>query len=1019
MAQKPQIVDITKSYLPGDPNAFVQNLINTDREDGEERTLPIVAFEGYNFLPTAYGYRSYFGLNNSVDIAALTSRPQFVLLYQLPNYQSRLIALCEDGIWTNNPMIENSTWTQEVTFYLDGTEPDPSDPVYDVLVFEEWTWCVLENVLYMYQQGRASAWKTAIVTDELAIQTHTPSFLNMSGQMGIFKAGTRLGFWDSANSVSWCSNFDLTDFTPSLENMSGNTIFSDVVGRIVTIKQQDTGFIIYCTKSIVGVTFDATGNLLWDSKRILSDTGISYSRAVAYGQSDGEHIAYTSSGIYTIGKYSVLDRKHAIQPIATDLYDFLKETRDPVYVDMINSRFVFFSIMNSEYVYGKTIFTPVPAEDLRFQFTIGGENWNGETLPAVELNCVQAANAFKQLVTFGFVSSYDTSALWTVLATITQPDTDGPLGPGATYDPLWHTKTPETPRFTTQDIVNSYISGTTLPDELDPTPIESPKDGGDIHLGNIPQGAVTITGAAPQAVTKWTYLQYADWAAFKQHQTAAFAAIAAATKATTTAGVTIVGYTYSGYSTQPTLPATSYVDTVVGTYRTGAGNTELQLDAPLRKLVIRKYWQQGLTITRRVTTSYVNRSGTPVSGYVRAGTTTLNAINDPPIGSFSFTGSAGGLTETEVRNAIAAQLLAAAPAGFTKSGTPYTKSAIVWGASELAQITYDPGGVLFYYTNNFLPPSVATVTPWYRDSVDTITYIIGTPTTQDMGYDDFSLTQIAYGKSTVQVTSDPPTIVVHSPIPIFPTGESAINFFPPAWEGEETLTLIGASAYSPWHPVDGTFGIEAIEEPLTGAAGYPEGETCAIDSDPMILTDYGTTYSGVPYLLQLGSGNPLYPMFEGAYVLDLQYKKWGKMKNVFRVLMSLEAVNIANYEVLLQNNKGMDGALMSYDGLVKPFDDLPSDSVIRYGKLGYYRLGMTDALEVKVQMRDDKTGSLLLSVSMDGRELDLTRSYTLAFTDSVLVEGFPDIVGRWFVVSISGNYDLTGLEFRGKLSGRR
>ena len=119
MPQKPQIVDITKSYLPGDPNAFVQNLVNTDREDGEEKTLPLVPYEGYNFLPTSYGYKSFFGTNSQFGISALSSRVQHVLLYQIPTYKSRLIALCEDGIWVCTADGQHTSWVQVVTHTFD------------------------------------------------------------------------------------------------------------------------------------------------------------------------------------------------------------------------------------------------------------------------------------------------------------------------------------------------------------------------------------------------------------------------------------------------------------------------------------------------------------------------------------------------------------------------------------------------------------------------------------------------------------------------------------------------------------------------------------------------------------------------------------------------------------------------------------------------------------------------------------------------------------------------------------
>ena len=48
MAQKAQVIDVTKSYIPGDPNAFPENLVNTSQEDGEEKAPPVIPFEGNN-----------------------------------------------------------------------------------------------------------------------------------------------------------------------------------------------------------------------------------------------------------------------------------------------------------------------------------------------------------------------------------------------------------------------------------------------------------------------------------------------------------------------------------------------------------------------------------------------------------------------------------------------------------------------------------------------------------------------------------------------------------------------------------------------------------------------------------------------------------------------------------------------------------------------------------------------------------------------------------------------------------
>ena len=219
---KTQIIDVTRSAVITDPEAFYENLMSTGQEDSPERTIPIVAYEGYNFLPTLYGYRSYFDTTATLDIAALGSRCDLVVLYQFANYSNVLVALCEDGIWTNSGGTASEVWTHKVTLSI----PAPGS-------YLAWTYCVIENVLYMYRQGNASVYKlTPTAFGPVTIVSFVPNFLNMTGQMGIFRANGRLGFWDSANSISWSSLFDFTDFTPVIipESSIKNIVFEARAG---------------------------------------------------------------------------------------------------------------------------------------------------------------------------------------------------------------------------------------------------------------------------------------------------------------------------------------------------------------------------------------------------------------------------------------------------------------------------------------------------------------------------------------------------------------------------------------------------------------------------------------------------------------------------------------------------------------------------------------------------------------------------------------------------------------------
>jgi len=167
---KEQIIDVTRSFLVTDPEAFYENLMVPQREDAPEKMLPVVAFEGYNFLPTLYGYRSYFDATSKLNIGSLASKCDRILLYQFANYQNILVALCEDGIWTNSGGTGAEAWNHRVTLSAPG-----------VGSYLEWTFCVIENTLYMYRQGGSVVYTVKPTSYALGnpVENFAPSFLNM------------------------------------------------------------------------------------------------------------------------------------------------------------------------------------------------------------------------------------------------------------------------------------------------------------------------------------------------------------------------------------------------------------------------------------------------------------------------------------------------------------------------------------------------------------------------------------------------------------------------------------------------------------------------------------------------------------------------------------------------------------------------------------------------------------------------------------------------------------------------
>ncbi len=351
MTQQVKVIDLTKSYIPGDPNAYPDTLHFTAREDQPDPSGPVLMYEGYNFLPTSYGYRSYFGSDSVQNVAALTKPCDEIITFQSKTYENAQIAFCSDGLY--QAKAGETVWTKILSLPDDYTTSG---------TYRQYTWCIIENNLYIYRQGYA---KVVKISDSLVLTEHVPSFLNMSGQMGIFRGNGRLCFWDSENSVAWSSALDLFDLTPSIENMVGNSIFLGVLGRIVNIIPHGEGFVIYATRSIVGITYSTTGTQVWNASTITSAGGITHPKAACLGKGNEEHFAYTTVGIVTIGHFNALSRNYAMEFILPELFDYLKESRDPVYLQCHAARYLYFSVINPNYIYGITSFTDVAVADLR------------------------------------------------------------------------------------------------------------------------------------------------------------------------------------------------------------------------------------------------------------------------------------------------------------------------------------------------------------------------------------------------------------------------------------------------------------------------------------------------------------------------------------------------------------------------------------------------------------------------------------------------------------------------------
>jgi hypothetical protein len=353
MAQNQTVkyIDITRSYLPMNPNSFPDGLQIADMR--EEDRVPVMAYEARNVMPTSYGYKSFFGLDTAMPFDPLPLRLDAVFVFQTLTRKNILIALGASGLYYKaGAEVDNSEWTHAVQL-LDETDTGKYYP---------WSYCVLASELYCYRANGEHVYKIstdADEPDEVKIESLTPTFLNMEAQMGVFRAGNRLGMWDSDSSVAWSSLDNLLDFEPDLKTLAGSSKFSDVTGSITTILNHGNGFLIYSTQSVVYVQSDPDGLFLWKPSPILEGSGVAYPNQVAVGVPDTVHFVYSTTGLYTI-------QNAAPEVIVPEVYDFFKTFKGPKYLKLMGGRYLFVHVMAEDFINAFPQYSTVAIPGLSF-----------------------------------------------------------------------------------------------------------------------------------------------------------------------------------------------------------------------------------------------------------------------------------------------------------------------------------------------------------------------------------------------------------------------------------------------------------------------------------------------------------------------------------------------------------------------------------------------------------------------------------------------------------------------------
>jgi hypothetical protein len=1038
MAQRTKRIALDRSYLPIDPNTLPETMHDTGGEDSPEARIPVIPFEGWNFMPTGYGWRSYFGIDSSlnIDALALPARCRELFTFQRTNLTHFLVALCDTGIWTKDGE-SSGAWTQAVTL---------TDPNNGTLL--QWNYVILENTLFVYRQGEASAYKCA--SPGFAFVAHTPNTLNMAGQLGIFKAGNRLGFWDSADAIGVSALADFTDFAPSISTLANIFTIKDKIGKIVNILQHGEGWIVYATKSIISVQRDPSNSFLWKARPISNIAGIAYRHQACYGSPDTEHFAWTSIGLMRI-------RNFEAEIIAPELYDFLKESQDPLYLRMLEGRYLAVQLANANYVDGIVSFyvSTIPAETfmlsegLSFYDEIASVSLESVSfLQSIEQNISGIANAKDPAECIPNIhgkcidKDYPVYRDWfkhesyvNPLASITD------LSNYTNIDTAINDAVKDILNFRLLNILTNlapndprpFTVNTTVKDgvtevlEEDLFPVGTPAYFEDISNNNFFSKFIAITAAFERLATAWlasidNLLTYSHGRKFSI--------------STVTEGLV------------PFLISDALVFPLSST----------DMDVPFADIVEAKPLAQ-------------NPSKTLLHIEVKHGFAyELGVMNDRiPWGiarhsqvsvrdaSYSATKKINSFILRTIDNSGVGRPFT----GFTYPDTPFTTTAefrAVLEAIKVSLASYSGLAVAFGsgypplgrpYANFSGGVSVDSPLADTRQSVDMV------PAT---GYDGFNLI-ILQIIATSLTTEDTFSFVASTANPAnVCSGDIALMGFsyPDSYIRYDISDNIYASPNIPPESVitgdpSGAFALdlaldielESVCDIVPAEDDFPRFNKAAFNSFPFNNTIINTypvihtlatiswsfvyhnvepeffTFPAITFLMQVGTPAPYDVLWKGAYVYDTQLKRWGKLKADYRQLLDFSPLNSTSLGIIPYTNFGISGALLDDLGEIHVFDANPADSYIKFGKYGNFRHGFTTLELIRADFRIACTGQLQIESSLDGKSVEYGTLRTYDYTDVIQIIQGHNISARWHNVAFKGQFDLTYLELTSWSASRR
>lgn len=1031
-----------------------------------------------------------------------------IFIYRTETLENLIFALCDDGIYTRDGKDDYTVaWTHAVT-----TTPEAAG------TYLRWTKAVIGNTLYLYRQGDANVYRVRV--DEDYVPTaFAPNTLTMSAQLGIFRANSRLGFWDSDNSIAWSDSDDVSDFVPSLQTLAGASTYKEVIGKITDIKASGDGFVVYSTRSITYVQYTPQSQFLFNPQAVTNEIGVAFASEIAVASPDTVQYAHSTVGLLEItgGTYKVL-----IPPV----FDFLREARDPIPLKIVNGRHLHVSLIDPGYINGKVRFSvsEVPGTAAVYSWDRAGifiDGWY-DAVVAYEADPTTGRDAVLELIEDFGTSTAAVAGINTLVNK--QPhvyiwrNNPSHAGPGypvgedvPVYENSW--EVPVEIYTDAGDDTTSISKFKTLAQDafIDE---RASFTGYQYYINTIPLpflGMLTHTrsvGALEDAADEWVEdandfiinaLALMDTT--ERLGATMERAVLSSPRGTSNGSIEsawISGATYriDGdalskyrimimlevmtetldnpylYPTALNMPAASANDATIYSrkcertkkYSNFAYLSDTPSGSRMRGDIMdpqcfifrnAKHWEYTFGTTWR---------------YVKMQFQTCLAViaehnveaDSPAAGVYHYTATslAGGsysvsLTGLHAANYTALKALIdaaiAAIIGYDET-ISFTLSIIqhpVGSPLDPADLT---GLMNAYVTMDYyirvggnLHHAIFIIQATDADGVSNARNIVTlkTATTLDAPYGTTCAYRLETTLRSEEVESDPckDYIAAKSRIKKFVTydilGARSDSLTPaPAWDPSVLPVPCTTSDNIPkLFNVYGSprvNGVPVTYDPyrryvnitpaVAGDLGntlytYPSGvEPFSSDASS---GNESVAFRGFKTLLQDASPGAPYAIYAGTLAFDTQLKKWGKGKFNHRAIFDYYPINAQVDSSIPYDAFIMDAGALLSNGSICLFNDAPDESIIAYGKLGYFRQGFTKGELVKLKFRSASSGAVTVEGSLNGKAIDTALTSSSLFSNAIQHTHPLNLSARWFNIIVQGIFDLTDLEFLGRSQGKR